>query len=976
MAVEETRKDGSGARPERRGERVGRWLAGFLHRRRWWVIAGALLATALAALRVPDLVTHIRVNRGALQDPEVPARKRFDEVVGKFGTPFLATVVLEGEDRAALRATADAIAAKLKAAPPADLRPGDDVCGDPRFAKRQVRDVFHKVDLKQFEQKGIYYLGLPDLQKIGEGLAAVDRAGQSALPPLTSLQDALDGIVDGFSQGQAAAGTDEVKDAESVTQLTGALGRLERWLDQPYPEERLGESAAPQLTEEDRRGVDDLGYLSQGEHPIRMLLFVRPVSDSEDESDNRCFITAVRTVAHGESARVARETGHPVRALVTGNPAVVTDEMSMIGRDATRVTLFAGAAIFLLLLLYYRSLRTPILLLVPLLFAIFWTLGLVSITIGRLTLISAYFGGVLLGLGVDYAVQLFQRYNDERLAGKSEVDAAAAMLGQTGGAILTAAVMTTLAFLGVGLTEFLGFAELGQIVAMAIWMIFLGTMLLLPVLLFLFHKPRRYGMQMQKGLQGLARGRLARVLILSLTVVVVGFGGFSLKDARLDWDANNLLQRNAESVIGIRALSQTDYSADTVIVTGSTAAELRERVRRLEALAHGAGTAEADDECAAQRPVVARVEWSGRYERLLPEMSPEKVEAVTGLRRHRAFLEKTRREAAAAVANPPAVEPGKVAEALETIADEAGNIAFDFKESRPDSPLTGAIVGLADAAERLAGRIRGADAAAMGQSLQAFQAWLLGQLDDGLGLVLAGLDLDPLQVRALPDDIGVRFRSRDGKAHAAYVYPTGNIGDRKFLPCLVADIERIDPGATGFPMTHYANATEIENSFRSATIYSFLAVLLSLIIYLRNVWHVLVTLVPLLVGTMLVVGVQWLLGWPFNFVNVMALPVLVCTGVDYGVYLVHRYREDPAGVEGFASTSAGVMLCALTTIIGFGFLMISDHVGMWSLGFSISLGIFACYVAAQLAVPALLFARTGKTVPPPAPSAGGAGEGK
>ncbi|MBN1771337.1 MAG: MMPL family transporter [Deltaproteobacteria bacterium] len=972
MAVGEAGKDGTGnAAPLRRRERVGYWLASFLHRRRWWVLAAALAVTALAALRVPDLLTHIRVNRAALQDPEVPERKRFDEVVGKFGTPFLATVVLEGEDREALRATADAIAAKLRAEPPAEPKPGEDVCADPRFARLQVRGVFHKVDLAQFEEKGIYYLGLDSLRQIGDGLAAADRAGQSALPPLTSLQDALDGIIDGFSKGAMAAGQDPAKDAASVTQLTDALGRLQRWLDQPYPQERLGESAAPQLTEEDRRGVDELGYLSQGEHPIRMLLFVQPISDSEDESVSRCFVTAVRTVAHGEAERVGRETGHPVRALVTGTPAVVADEMSLIGRDALRVTMFAGAAIFLLLLLYYRSFRTPILLLVPLLFSIFWTLGLVSITIGRLTLISAYFGGVLLGLGVDYAVQLYQRYNDERLAGKGEVEAAALMLGQTGGAVLTAAVMATLAFVGVGLTEFLGFAELGQIVAMAIWMIFLGTMVLMPVLLFLFHKPRRYGMQMQKGLQGLSRGRLARTTILSLTVVVIAFGGFALKDARLDWDANNLLQRNAESVLGMKALAHTDYSADTVIVTGSTAAELRERVGRLEALAHGDGKQD-DDECAEQRPVLARVEWSGRYERLLPEMSPEKVEAVAALKRHRGFLERIRGEARAAAANPPAVEPGRIVEALETIADEAGNIAFDFKASDPDSPLTAAISGLAEAAERLAGRIRGGDAAAMGAALQGFQGWLLGQLDDGLALVLAGLDLDPLEVRALPADIGARFVSRDGKTFAAYAYPSGNIGDRAFLPCLVSDVQRIDPGATGFPMTHLANATEIENSFRSATIYAFLAVLLSLIVYLRNVWHVLVTLVPLLFGGMLVVGVQWLLGWPFNFVNVMALPVLICTGVDYGVYLVHRYREDPTGVEGFASTSAGVMLCALTTMIGFGILMISDHVGMWSLGFSISLGILACYLAAQLAVPALLFARgarTGGTVPPAVPAA-------
>jgi predicted RND superfamily exporter protein len=977
MAGESAPKAAGAGRKVGLWERVGRRLAGFLYAHRWGVVVGALLLTGLAAVRVPDLLSNIRVNRGALQDPQNPVRKRFDQVVGQFGTPFLATVVLEGTDRTALHKTADGIA-RVLSTPPAERKPGDDPCNDPRLASRQVRGVFYTVDLKQFEKKGIYYLSVDQLKKLGEGLDSADREGSSVMPPLTSLQVALNGIADGITTGQQAAGGDDAKDAESVSQLVDALGRLDRWLDKPYPEERLSESAAPKLSADDRRGVDDAGYFSQGENPIRMFVFVRPVSDSEDEKDNRCFTNAVRAVAHGEAARVARESGTPVRALVTGMPAVVTDEMTMIARDAGRVTIFSGAAIFLLLLLYYRSLRTAIFLLVPLLFALFWTLGLVSITIGRLTLISAYFGGVLMGLGVDYAVQIFQRYNLERLAGRSQKEAAELTLGQTGGAILTAAVMTTMAFLGIGMTDFLGFAELGQIVAMAIWMIFLATIFILPVLMFWFHKPRAYGFQAQRGLHGLARHRLARVPILVVTFGVIAFGGFSLKDARLDWDAMNLLPGSAESVLGTKALAHTDYSADTAIVTASSSAQMRERVAKLEQLAAGAGRGNKDDDCAAQRPVVARIESAGRYERLLPEMSEAKVEAVVELRRHREFLDKIRQEAADAVAAPAPIEPARIAEALERIADEAGNLAFDMKENKPDSPLTKAIAALAERSETLAARIRGADPKTMTAGLEGFQQWLLGELSGGLVIVLAGLDLPPLEVRALPPDIDARFRSRDGKSFATYVYPTGNIGSSDFLPCFAADLRSVDPGATGFPMTHLANASEIESSFRTATLYAFIAVLLSLIIYMRNPWHVIVTLVPLLFGGMTVVSILWLRGSPFNFVDVMALPVLLCTGVDYGVYLVHRYRENPQSVDGFASVSAGVMLCALTTIIGFAFLMISDHVGMWSLGFALSIGITACWIGAQLAVPALLFFRERRpgAAEAQAPAGGDAGGGK
>jgi predicted RND superfamily exporter protein len=282
---------------------------------------------------------------------------------------------------------------------------------------------------------------------------------------------------------------------------------------------------------------------------------------------------------------------------------------------------------------------------------------------------------------------------------------------------------------------------------MAIWMIFVATMILLPILLFWFHKPRRYGMQVQKGLHSLAGHRIGRAIILVVTFGVIAFGGYSLKDAKLDWDAMNMLPRSAESVIGQKALAQTDYSADTVIVTASSPEEMRARVEKLEELRKGKDK-DKGDECAAQRPVVARVESAERYERLLPEVTTEKVEAVVGLRAHRAFLDKIRGEAAAAQANPPAVEPTRIAESLERIADEAGNVAFDMKENDPQSPLTAAISALAETAEKLAARIRGGDAAQTAERLAGFQSWLMGQLADGLRIVMEGMDLDPLQVRA------------------------------------------------------------------------------------------------------------------------------------------------------------------------------------------------------------------------------------
>ena len=293
------------ARP--RALRVARWYAGFISRNRWWVILAVLAVTGIALIPVPDLLDHIVTNRAAIQNQDEPVRQRFDEIVRRFGTTFLATVVIEGRDRDAMHGVVDRLAATLTQAPPAGATPSDP-CTDTRFSQRQVRSVFYKVDLSEFERRGIYYLSTGDLRKLGDALDAADApATSAAVPPLTGLQAALDGIGDGLEKG-TAQGTDDAKNAEMVRQLGAALDRILRWMDAPYPDERIADSAAPKLTQEDRRGADGAGYLSEGTDPIRMLMFVRPSSDSEDEDVCRCFTGLVRT-AVGEAVRAGTAGG-------------------------------------------------------------------------------------------------------------------------------------------------------------------------------------------------------------------------------------------------------------------------------------------------------------------------------------------------------------------------------------------------------------------------------------------------------------------------------------------------------------------------------------------------------------------------------------------------------------------------------------------------------------------------------------------
>jgi predicted RND superfamily exporter protein len=112
----------------------------------------------------------------------------------------------------------------------------------------------------------------------------------------------------------------------------------------------------------------------------------------------------------------------------------------------------------------------------------------------------------------------------------------------------------------------------------------------------------------------------------------------------------------------------------------------------------------------------------------------------------------------------------------------------------------------------------------------------------------------------------------------------------------------------------------------------------------------------------LAMGLCWLLGamWigrvRLNFINLIALPITFGIGVDYAVNLLGRYRTAPeegilAAVRG---TGGPVVLCSLTTSLGYLALLRSHNQAVRSLGVVAVLGEVCCLLAAMLVLPAAL----------------------
>ncbi len=133
-----------------------------------------------------------------------------------------------------------------------------------------------------------------------------------------------------------------------------------------------------------------------------------------------------------------------------------------------------------------------------------------------------------------------------------------------------------------------------------------------------------------------------------------------------------------------------------------------------------------------------------------------------------------------------------------------------------------------------------------------------------------------------------------------------------------------------------------------------------LFILMRCFADVAYVMAPLLLAALLTIAASVIFVIPFNFANVIVLPLLLGVGVDSAIHLVYRYRNDPGQRRNIlrSSTARGVVLSALTTICGFGSLVLSTHRGTATMGELLTIGVGLTLICTLLVLPALLPAAT------------------
>jgi hypothetical protein len=228
----------------------------------------------------------------------------------------------------------------------------------------------------------------------------------------------------------------------------------------------------------------------------------------------------------------------------------------------------------------------------------------------------------------------------------------------------------------------------------------------------------------------------------------------------------------------------------------------------------------------------------------------------------------------------------------------------------------------------------------------------------GLTTALATLkpQLSPGTVteKNLPAILRERFIGTSG-LYLVQIYPKGDIWEDAPLQRFVGALRTVDRDVTGPPIQTYNLATVMRQGYERAALLALIAVFIFVFADFRNLRDTLLATVPLIFGGAWLLEAMPLLGWEFNLANLFAVPIIIGMGVDNGVNMLYRWREERDKSSLILSTAVGksVTVCSLTTIVAFAALITASHRGISSLGWVLSVGVTLILLATLIVLPAL-----------------------
>ena len=876
-----------------------------------WMVIGSFVVTIILGY----MAEHIEMSpKWSDMLPKGDKRtEEFDRIIEEFVSASSIVVVVQGEEQQ-IKDYADAFAPRVRE--PLPVPGGED--GETKFYARRVD---YKQELDFIRNHGFMLIKASDLENMQDIFE-----NPNLVPLLTNINDSFEKE---YIQTEESLSTREQED-EAYMFLDGIEGWLitmERYLKGESVAATEAEAAVDELL------MGDPYFISYDRQAL--IMNVIPTFSMMD----------INMMVEGTDAIQALvdqtlEEFPGVQAGLTGAIPLGRDEMVYSMEGLGLITLLALVAIGALLFVSLRMWVAPILALVNLIVGLIWAAGLSALLVPVMNIMTAMFILILIGLGIDFSIHIISSFTEMRALGKPIDESMREGMLKSGKGVFTGALTTACAFLALMIGDSRAMSEMGLVTGIGLLMVMVSTFTFLPSLLAI--RERRLEKRLAR--QGKADQREARdisfvflgrasealkqryVFTIVGTIVLTGLLLWAATRIKFNYNYMDIEAAGIPSItLQDTVLQKFDLSMDFAYLVAESANESRDLAEK-----------------AKNYSSVAMVEDISMY---LPSTPHQ--------RRRWPHINNIRRAMAKAVYRPLTSTKD-----LKLLRDEIERLEMNVMELQVMS-----FIGGQDKVDRKSRELAGDPDLPPGETMFTRLKEMLDQPSEVLRnrantfqkayfttfkeSVLSMANTDPIRLEELPASILDRYANEDRSLFLVTVLPGDNLWqDARFLERFADDLEEMSDRATGFPPVFRALIEIIGRDGRNAALLTIVVVFVLLTVDFRKPGHALMAMIPLVAGMIWMVGLMHLAGRKLDVVNVMALPLILGIGIDYGVHVIHRWRRE--GVNSvrtvYASTGKAILLTSLTTMLAFGSMAFSIWRGYGSLGIALVIGVGACFL--------------------------------
>jgi len=170
------------------------------------------------------------------------------------------------------------------------------------------------------------------------------------------------------------------------------------------------------------------------------------------------------------------------------------DMQNQVLHDSRRALVWTAAGILLIVYLTFRNLRVSLIVLIPIIFGIVVTFGLLLLVRHRFSFMSITAIPLIIGIGIDNGIHLVRRYLESRHAeGRHRVNDSNGILAiakASGAALIQSNLTTIIGFGALIASSFAPLAEMGLVTSLGVALALAGGLLLIPAVILLGEQRR------------------------------------------------------------------------------------------------------------------------------------------------------------------------------------------------------------------------------------------------------------------------------------------------------------------------------------------------------------------------------------------------------------------------------------------------------------------------------------------------------